>query len=46
MSNDKITVERTIQASSADVFEVLSNPERHVELDGSGFVISDDTGSR
>ena len=46
MSNDKITVERTIQASSADVFEVLSNPERHVELDGSGFVISDERTNR
>ena len=47
MSNDKkITVERTIQASSADVFDVLSNPERHVELDGSGFVISDEKTNR
>ena len=46
MSDDKITVERTIQASSADVFEVLSNPERHVELDGSGFVISDEKTNR
>lgn len=46
MSDDKITVERTIQASSADVFEVLSNPERHPELDGSGFVISDEKSNR
>lgn len=35
-----ITVERTIDASSEAIFEVLSNPERHVELDGSGFVRS------
>lgn len=46
MSDDKITVERTIQASSADVFDVLSNPQRHVELDGSGFVISDEGSNR
>ena len=41
MTDKKITVERTIQASSADVFDVLSNPQRHTELDGSGFVVSD-----
>ncbi|MCE0485730.1 SRPBCC family protein [Ornithinimicrobium sediminis] len=35
-----MTVERTIDASTAEIFEVLSNPERHVELDGSGFVRS------
>lgn len=46
MTNDKITVEQTIQASSADVFDVLSNPARHVELDGSGFVISDEKSNR
>jgi uncharacterized protein YndB with AHSA1/START domain len=46
MSDNKITVQRTIQASSADVFDVLSNPERHVELDGSGFVISDEKTNR
>lgn len=41
MSENKITVERTIPASSDRIFEVLSNPERHVELDGSGFVRAD-----
>lgn len=46
MSEKKITVERTIQAPTADVFEVLSNPQRHVELDGSGFVQSDDRSNR
>ncbi|MDR7253198.1 uncharacterized protein YndB with AHSA1/START domain [Nocardioides sp. BE266] len=46
MSDDKISVERTIPASSAEVFEVLSNPERHVELDGSGFVVSDEKTDR
>lgn len=43
MTNDtQITVQRSIDASTADVFNVLSNPARHVELDGSGFVVSED----
>lgn len=42
----KLTVTRTIDASAADIFEVLSLPERHVELDGSGFVRSVDHGDR
>ena len=47
MSDDKrITVQRTIDAPSPDVFGVLSNPERHPELDGSGFVISDEKTDR
>jgi len=47
MSDDKrITVQRTIDASTQDVFEVLSNPERHSELDGSGFVVSDEKTDR
>lgn len=41
MSDDKqITVTRTIDAPAAAVFDVLSNPQRHPELDGSGFVRS------
>jgi uncharacterized protein YndB with AHSA1/START domain len=47
MSDEKrITVQRTIDASTRDVFEVLSNPERHPELDGSGFVVSDEKTDR
>ena len=42
MSDDKkITVERTIQAPTSAVFDVLSNPERHAQIDGSGFVKGD-----
>jgi hypothetical protein len=41
-----ITVQRTITASNAEIFEVLSNPENHVQLDGSGFVRSVDHGDR
>jgi hypothetical protein len=46
MAENRITVERTINAPSAEIFEVLSNPERHVELDGSGFVRSIEQGDR
>lgn len=42
----KITVQRTIDAPAKDVFEVLTNPERHAELDGSGFVRSDEKTDR
>lgn len=47
MTQEKqITVSRTIDASSQDVFDVLSNPERHAEIDGSGFVVSDEKTDR
>ncbi len=47
MSDDKsITVTRTINASTKDLFGLLSNPERHAELDGSGFVVSDEKSDR
>jgi uncharacterized protein YndB with AHSA1/START domain len=38
MSDKSITVERTINAASDAVFDVLSNPDRHQEVDGSGFI--------
>lgn len=47
MSDEKsITVSRTVDASAKDLFEVLSLPSRHVELDGSGLVRSVDHGDR
>ncbi|MBZ5737239.1 SRPBCC family protein [Nocardioides mangrovi] len=47
MSTDtSITVQRTIDAATPEVFDVLSNPERHAELDGSGFVVSDERTDR
>lgn len=47
MSTDtSITVQRTIDAPTQDVFNVLSNPERHAEIDASGFVISDEKTDR
>lgn len=44
--NQQITVQRTIPAAADTIFEVLSNPEHHAALDGSGFVISDDRSDR
>jgi hypothetical protein len=46
MTDNRITVERTINASTDAIFDVLSNPQRHVELDGSGFVLSDEKTDR
>lgn len=45
-SDTSITVESTINAPSDAVFDVLTNPDRHVELDGSGFVKSVEKGDR
>ena len=41
-----ITVSRTIDVSAKDVFEVLTLPDNHVAIDGSGFVQSVDHGDR
>lgn len=41
-----ITVSRTIDHSTSEIFDVLSLPARHPELDGSGFVVSDDRTDR
>ena len=46
MSENQISATRLIDRSAADVFEVLSLPENHVALDGSGFVRSVDHGDR
>ncbi len=46
MSDTSISASRTIDASTKDVFRVLSDPHRHVELDGSGFVRSLERGDR
>jgi uncharacterized protein YndB with AHSA1/START domain len=45
-TDTSITVSRTIDASTTALFDVLSNPQRHVELDGSGFVLSDEKTDR
>jgi uncharacterized protein YndB with AHSA1/START domain len=45
-AEQKITVQRSIDASAKDIFEVLSNPARHADIDGSGFIRSDDRTDR
>lgn len=46
MTETKVTASRTIDAPASTIFEVLSNPERHAELDGSDMVQSDDKTDR
>ncbi|WP_026534186.1 SRPBCC family protein [Arthrobacter sp. H14] len=46
MTEGKITATRNIDASADVIFEVLSNPERHAQLDGSGMVQSDEKTDR
>lgn len=41
-----ITVSRTIDAPAPEIFDVLTLPQRHKEIDGSGFVVSDDRTDR
>lgn len=36
--SDQITVTRTVQASPAQLFALLSKPERHQEIDGSSML--------
>ncbi len=45
-TDTSITVQRTLDAATPAVFDVLSNPERHARLDGSGFVVSDEKTDR
>ncbi|CAA9319506.1 MAG: hypothetical protein AVDCRST_MAG61-2184 [uncultured Friedmanniella sp.] len=40
MTTTSQTVTRTLNAPAAEIFDLLSNPERHTEFDGSGFLRS------
>lgn len=40
MTSTSLTASRSIHASAADIFDLLTNPDRHAEFDGSGFVRS------
>jgi len=42
----KITVSRVIDASAKDIFRVLSDPQNHASLDGSGMIVSDEKTDR
>lgn len=46
MTEQKITATRTIDAPADVIFNVLSNPERHAQVDGSGLVQSDEKSDR
>ncbi|MDO5628797.1 MAG: SRPBCC family protein [Mobilicoccus sp.] len=47
MSDDKkITVSRTFDAAPKDLFEIVSNPARHADIDGSGQIVSDEKTDR
>jgi uncharacterized protein YndB with AHSA1/START domain len=39
-SDQRVTVRRTIAASPHDVFDVVSDPKMHVEIDGSGMLMN------
>ena len=45
-TDTRITVSRSIDASASEIFDVLTLPARHKELDGSGFIVSDDRTDR
>lgn len=44
--NTENSAARQIDASAAEIFDILSNPQRHAETDGSGMVVSADQGDR
>ena len=44
--NEKVSVSRQIPAAADVIFDMLSNPHRHAETDGSGMVRSLDQGDR
>ncbi|GAB3536914.1 SRPBCC family protein [Arthrobacter tecti] len=46
MTEKSITTSRVVDASAEAIFSVLSNPERHAEIDGSGMVQSDEKSDR
>ncbi len=46
MTGTSISASRTIDASADAIFSILSNPERHAALDGSGMVQSDSKSDR
>lgn len=45
-TDTSVTVNRVIDAAPKDIFDVLSNPERHNEIDNTGTVVSDSKSNR
>ncbi len=46
MTQNTHSASRVIDASATEIFDILSNPERHPETDTSGSVVSVDQGER
>jgi len=44
MSDSRVSLTRRIAASPADVFAVITDPRRHVDIDGSGMLMATDAG--
>lgn len=42
----QLTVSRSVNASAPDIFDLLSNPDHHAQIDGSGFVRSAEKAQR
>jgi hypothetical protein len=38
VSEERISVSRTMRASAAEIFKIVSHPEGHVDIDGSGML--------
>jgi hypothetical protein len=38
VTDERIAVSRTIRASAADIFKIVSHPQGHVDVDGSGML--------
>ncbi|MDQ2781995.1 SRPBCC family protein [Lapillicoccus sp.] len=45
-TDTRITVSRTFDSPAPEIFDVLTLPSRHKEIDGSGFIVSDDHTNR
>jgi uncharacterized protein YndB with AHSA1/START domain len=45
-ADTSLTVSRVIHAPAAEIFDLLSNPDRHTDFDGSGFIRSADKPQR
>ncbi len=46
MADTSVTVQRLFDMPARDIFDVVSNPEWHPRIDGSGYVRSEDTADR
>lgn len=45
-SRDQVSVQRLIPAPANEIFDLLADPSRHAELDGSGHLVEAREGSR